>query len=99
MKCCLARKGRGKGGLINSLLSCYCCDGSVITRCFAWRALLHLDENILAQIFLTCDCCVTMLRDILNGLNEYQSNKALPHNLMCNPLTGQAVSRKVRLTR
>jgi 2-oxoglutarate dehydrogenase E1 component len=23
----------------------------------------------------------------------------LPHNLMCNPLTGQAVSRKVRLTR
>jgi len=25
--------------------------------------------------------------------------KPFPHNLMCNPLTGQAVSRKVRLTR
>ena len=23
-------------------------------------------------------------------------NKVLPHNLMCNPLTGQAVSRKVK---
>jgi hypothetical protein len=31
--------------------------------------------------------------------NSLQVNAALPHNLMCNPLTGQAVSRKVKLTR
>ena len=30
---------------------------------------------------------------------EYSGFKVLPHNLMCNPLNGQAVSRKVRLTR
>ena len=30
---------------------------------------------------------------------NYPEFLALPHNLMCNPLTGQAVSRKVRLTR
>jgi len=31
--------------------------------------------------------------------NIFQVDMVLPHNLMCNPLTGQAVSRKVRLTR
>ncbi|GAA4014933.1 hypothetical protein [Actimicrobium antarcticum] len=40
-------------------------------------------------------------KKIANQFTEYlySNTQALPHNLMCNPLTGQAVSRKVKLTR
>jgi hypothetical protein len=33
--------------------------------------------------------------DMLSASKTLQKHSALPHNLMCIPLTGQAVSRKV----
>jgi hypothetical protein len=66
----VGKKTKEEGDFSNLLLYCHCCEGSAIRRLFAWGALLHLDENIFIQIFLACDCCVTIPRDILNGFNE-----------------------------
>jgi hypothetical protein len=66
----VCKKTAKKGGSVNLLLYCHCCEGSAIRRLLVSGALLHLDENIFVQIFLTCDCCVTISRDILNGFNE-----------------------------
>jgi hypothetical protein len=40
----------------------------------------------LASMLFSCTCFHSVV----------QVKQVLPHNLMCNPLTGQAVSRKVK---
>ena len=55
-------------------------------------AMLHSESESEIEILNVFDLC-------LKNINGMIFRPALPHNLMCNPLTGQAVSRKVRLTR